>query len=154
MNFNWGAMTGLYPVKYNGSSFVSVSCSLLYLTYSTTICKLISPEAKVCKDAVLVLLKKKTKLHGLSPRANYTDRRLSAKWLPTCADKRCHVSYQTILKLYVNSLLCYYLCVIASHMHYWISPIWMMISIINPHFKVGTNYITFVTSTWLWWVKN
>jgi hypothetical protein len=32
--------------------------------------------------------KTKTKLHGLSPRANYTDRanrRLSAKWLPTFA---------------------------------------------------------------------
>jgi hypothetical protein len=38
---------------------------------------------------------KKTKLHGLSPRANYTDRpsdrRLSAKSLPTCADRGCHV---------------------------------------------------------------
>jgi hypothetical protein len=33
------------------------------------------------------------KLHGLSPRANYTegDRRLSAKWLPTFADRKCHV---------------------------------------------------------------
>jgi hypothetical protein len=35
------------------------------------------------------------KLHGLSPRANYTgraiDRRLSAKWLPTFANKGCHV---------------------------------------------------------------
>jgi hypothetical protein len=40
---------------------------------------------------LLLLLKK---LHGLSPRANYTrtsDRRLSAKRLPTFADKGCHV---------------------------------------------------------------
>jgi hypothetical protein len=36
---------------------------------------------------------KKTKLHGLSPQANYTDRAtaLSAKWLPTFADRGCHV---------------------------------------------------------------
>jgi hypothetical protein len=34
---------------------------------------------------------KKTDFHGLSPRANYSDRRLSAKRLPTCADKGCHV---------------------------------------------------------------
>jgi hypothetical protein len=33
----------------------------------------------------------KTKLRGLSPRANYTDRRLSAKLVPTFADKECHV---------------------------------------------------------------
>jgi hypothetical protein len=33
-------------------------------------------------------------LHGLSPRANYTDRAtavLSAKWLPTFAERGCHV---------------------------------------------------------------
>jgi hypothetical protein len=33
------------------------------------------------------LAKTKTKLHGLSPRANYTEHRLSAKWLPTFADR-------------------------------------------------------------------
>jgi hypothetical protein len=37
----------------------------------------------------------KTKLHGLSPQANYTyqlsDRRLSAKLVPTLADRGCRV---------------------------------------------------------------
>jgi hypothetical protein len=38
--------------------------------------------------------KKKTKLHGLGPRANYTDRatrRLSAKLVPAFADRGCHM---------------------------------------------------------------
>jgi CBS-domain-containing membrane protein len=37
--------------------------------------------------------KQTNKLHGLSPRANYTDRATaeSEKWLPTFADKGCHV---------------------------------------------------------------
>jgi hypothetical protein len=34
---------------------------------------------------------KKTPLRGISPRANYTDRCLSAKLLPTFADRGCHV---------------------------------------------------------------
>jgi hypothetical protein len=34
---------------------------------------------------------KQNKLHGLSPRANYTDRRLSAKLVPNFADRACHV---------------------------------------------------------------
>jgi hypothetical protein len=39
------------------------------------------------------LQKKKTKLRGLNPRANYTDREtaLSAKLAPTLADKGCNV---------------------------------------------------------------
>jgi hypothetical protein len=37
------------------------------------------------------LLYKKTKLRCLSLRANYTDRRLSAKLVPTFADRGCHV---------------------------------------------------------------
>jgi hypothetical protein len=44
--------------------------------------------------------KTKTKLHGLSPHANYTDRlsgrRLSAKLVPTLADRRCRVVSATI----------------------------------------------------------
>jgi hypothetical protein len=42
---------------------------------------------------VSVNLKLKTKLRGLSPRANYTDRdrRLSTKLVPTFADRGCHV---------------------------------------------------------------
>jgi hypothetical protein len=44
--------------------------------------------------------KKKTKLHGLSPHANYTDRltdrRLSAKLIPTLADSGCRVVSSTI----------------------------------------------------------
>jgi hypothetical protein len=32
-----------------------------------------------------------TLLRGLSPQANYTDRRLSAKLVPTCADRGCYV---------------------------------------------------------------
>jgi hypothetical protein len=42
----------------------------------------------------------KTKLHGLSPQANYTDRlsdrRLSAKLVPTSADGGCRVVSATI----------------------------------------------------------
>jgi hypothetical protein len=42
----------------------------------------------------------KTKLHGLSPQANYTDRlsdrRLPAKLVPTLADRGCHVVSATI----------------------------------------------------------
>jgi hypothetical protein len=42
----------------------------------------------------------KTKLHGLSPHANYTnrlsDRRLSAKLVPTLADRGCRVVSATI----------------------------------------------------------
>jgi hypothetical protein len=34
---------------------------------------------------------KKKKLRGLSPRANYTDRRLSEKLVPTFADRGCRV---------------------------------------------------------------
>jgi hypothetical protein len=41
------------------------------------------------------IYKNKTKLHGLSPQANYTDRlsdrRLSAKLVPTLADRGCRV---------------------------------------------------------------
>jgi hypothetical protein len=42
----------------------------------------------------------KTKLHGLSPQANYTDRlsdrRLSAKLVPTLAARGCHVVSATV----------------------------------------------------------
>jgi hypothetical protein len=44
--------------------------------------------------------KKLTKLHGLSPQGNYTDRlsdrRLSAKLVPTLADGGCRVVSATI----------------------------------------------------------
>jgi hypothetical protein len=44
--------------------------------------------------------KLKTKLHGLSPQANYanrlSDRRLLAKLVPTLADRQCHVVSTTI----------------------------------------------------------
>jgi hypothetical protein len=43
---------------------------------------------------------KKTKLHGLSPQANYTDRlsdrRLSGKLVPTLVDRGCRVVSATI----------------------------------------------------------
>jgi hypothetical protein len=43
----------------------------------------------------------KNKLRGLSPQANYTDRlsdrRLSAKLVPTLADRGCHIVSVTIL---------------------------------------------------------
>jgi hypothetical protein len=43
---------------------------------------------------------KKTKLHGLSPQANYTDRlsdrRFSSKLVPTLADRGCRVVSATI----------------------------------------------------------
>jgi hypothetical protein len=43
----------------------------------------------------IIILPKKTKLHGSSPQANYTDRlsdrRLSAKLVPTLADRGCRV---------------------------------------------------------------
>jgi hypothetical protein len=43
---------------------------------------------------------KKTKLHGLSPQAKYTDRlsdrRLSAKLVPTLADRGCPVVSATV----------------------------------------------------------
>jgi CBS domain containing-hemolysin-like protein len=35
--------------------------------------------------------KNQTKLRGLSPLENYTDRRLSAKLMPTFADRECHM---------------------------------------------------------------
>jgi hypothetical protein len=38
----------------------------------------------------------KNKLRGLSPLTNYTDRRLSAKLLPTFADRGCHVVSVTV----------------------------------------------------------
>jgi hypothetical protein len=41
---------------------------------------------------------KETKLSGFSPQANYTDRataRLSAKLVPTFADRRCRVVSET-----------------------------------------------------------
>jgi hypothetical protein len=53
---------------------------------------------------------KKTKLHGLSPQANYTDRlsdrRLSAKLMPTLADRGYRVVSATIppQSTYINSL--------------------------------------------------
>jgi hypothetical protein len=47
-----------------------------------------------------VYAKTKIKLCGLSPQANYTDllsdRRLSAKLVPTLADRGCHVVSATI----------------------------------------------------------
>jgi hypothetical protein len=43
------------------------------------------------RQATFLVVSPRKKLNGLSPRANYTDRRLSAKRLPTCADKGCHV---------------------------------------------------------------
>jgi hypothetical protein len=39
--------------------------------------------------------KQKEELCGLSPRVNYTDRRLSAKLVPTFADKGCLVVSST-----------------------------------------------------------
>jgi hypothetical protein len=51
-------------------------------------------------DIVQYLRHTKTKLHGLSPQANYTDqlsdRRLPAKLVPTLADKGCRVVSATI----------------------------------------------------------
>jgi hypothetical protein len=41
--------------------------------------------------------KQQNKLRGLSPRANYTDRSLSAKLVPTFADKGCCVVSTTDL---------------------------------------------------------
>jgi hypothetical protein len=50
--------------------------------------------------SLLTKTKTKTKLHGLSPQANYTDRlsdrRLSAKLVPTSADRGCSVISATI----------------------------------------------------------
>jgi hypothetical protein len=47
----------------------------------------------------------KTKLHGLSPQANYTDRltdrRLSAKLVPTLADSGLRIMH-TLLNLYLS----------------------------------------------------
>jgi hypothetical protein len=40
------------------------------------------------------------KLCGLSPQANYTDLHLSAKLIPTFADRGCHVVSVTSLQLY------------------------------------------------------
>jgi hypothetical protein len=52
-------------------------------------------------EFVRITKTKKAKLHGLSPQANYTDRlsdrRLSAKLVPTLADRGCHVVSATIL---------------------------------------------------------
>jgi hypothetical protein len=47
-----------------------------------------------------MISKTKTKLHGLSPQANYTDRlsdrRLSAKLVSTLADRECRVVSATV----------------------------------------------------------
>jgi hypothetical protein len=48
---------------------------------------LYSATDMLCLNQMVI---KKTKLHGLSPRANYTDR-ATAKRLPTCADRGCHM---------------------------------------------------------------
>jgi hypothetical protein len=53
---------------------------------------------------------KKTKLHGLSPQANYTDRlsdrRLSAKLVPSLADRGCRVvSAIHLTRKYVDSVI-------------------------------------------------
>jgi hypothetical protein len=51
-------------------------------------------------DYAVYKTKKKTKLHGLSPQAKYadrlSDRRLSAKLVPTVADRGCRVVSATI----------------------------------------------------------
>jgi hypothetical protein len=62
-----------------------------------TIClRMIRRQTHACKTCK----KTKTKLHGLSPQANYTDRlsdcRLSAKLVPTLADRGCRVVSATI----------------------------------------------------------
>jgi hypothetical protein len=48
-----------------------------------------------CHMGIWFIIKLKTKLHGLSPQANYTDRlsdhRLSANLVPTLADRGCRV---------------------------------------------------------------
>jgi hypothetical protein len=44
-----------------------------------------------CNEDLTNKKKQTNKLRGLSPRANYTDRRLSAKLVPTFADRWCHV---------------------------------------------------------------
>jgi hypothetical protein len=52
------------------------------------------------ENMLLKLKKKTTKLHGLSPQANYTDRlsdrRLSAKLVRTLADRGCRVVSATV----------------------------------------------------------
>jgi hypothetical protein len=53
------------------------------------------PCYQLLNDLLLYYYKQKSKLRGLSLRANYTDlssdRRLSAKLVPTFADRWCHV---------------------------------------------------------------
>jgi hypothetical protein len=41
------------------------------------------------------------KIHSLSPRMNYTDRRLSAKLVPTFVDRGCHMVSATDLYGYI-----------------------------------------------------
>jgi hypothetical protein len=61
-------------------------------------------ESSGCKKGlagvVTICVMTKTKLYGLSPQANYTDRlsdrRLSAKLMPTLADRGCRVVSATI----------------------------------------------------------
>jgi hypothetical protein len=57
-------------------------------------------KVRISKLFYLQTKKTKTKLHGLSPQANYTDRlsdrRLSAKLVPTSADRGCRVVSATI----------------------------------------------------------
>jgi hypothetical protein len=61
---------------------------LFYFTFTCVVqvlSELINPGSS------LAYINNKNKLSGLSLRANYTDRRLSAKLVPTFADRGCHV---------------------------------------------------------------
>jgi hypothetical protein len=74
----------------SANSFQNAAYNMLQ--FGSLLGLLLSPENGGCI--------KKTKLHGLSPQANYTDRlsnrRLSAKLVPTLADRECRVVSATI----------------------------------------------------------
>jgi hypothetical protein len=95
-------------------SFLSTSfdCEFTIYCFATGIDKLVTiySELHNCRSRLFAFdaskfqstkkTKLKTKLHGLSPQAKYTDRlsdrRLSAKLVPTLADRGCHVVSATI----------------------------------------------------------
>jgi hypothetical protein len=77
------------------STPVSTQVSLTHVLHNSTSHFLVEEERSPYSPVI-----KKTKLRGLSPQANYTDRlsdhRLSAKLVPTLADRGCRVVSATI----------------------------------------------------------
>jgi hypothetical protein len=80
----------IFPAMYEAQNLITV-----FSKPATVPC-----SGQDSSTARIFMLKTKTKLHGLSPQAKYTDRmsdrRLSTKLVPTLADRGCRVVSATI----------------------------------------------------------